>query len=269
MGLLVLLKILATSITLGSGGSGGDLAPSMFMGAMAGSAFGSIAHILFPSIATSAGAYSVVGMGAVVAATTHAPLMAILIIFEMTDDYKIILPLMVTCIISCLVARRLCGESIYTFKLIRRGINIKEGKEVNVLKSISVKDVMNPNVETVPQRLRLKELSEKLPKSKSNNFVVVNDKEEMIGVLTFIDYYSILHESALDDLILVKDIMTSNVVSVSIADNISTALEKIKVDDFSILPVVSPDNPLKLLGIITRRDILDAYDQMVLKKSLS
>jgi len=269
MGLLVLCKILATAITIGSGGSGGIFAPSLFMGSMAGGAFGLIAHELFPSVAVSPGAYAVVGMGAVVAATTHGPLQAILIIFEMTGDYKIILPLMITCIISTLVARRLCGESIYTFKLIRRGINIKAGKDVNVLSSMPVKNVMYHSVEMVPESLDLKQFAEKLPRSRSNNFVVVNDKEEITGVLTFLDYYDRLYSGKIDDHMVVKDIMTQDVVTVSIEDTLDTALEKITSKDFSILPVVAPDNHLKLLGILTRRDILEAYDQAVIKKAIT
>ncbi len=269
MALLVLFKILATSVTIGSGGSGGIFAPSLFMGAMAGGAFGSVVHSLFPSVAVSAGAYAVVGMGAVVAATTHGPLQAILIIFEMTGDYKIILPLMITCIISTLVARRLCGESIYTFKLIRRGINIRGGKEVNILSSMSVKNVMYHTVEIIPETCNLKEFAKKLPQSRSNNFVVVNDKEQITGILTFLDYYDNLFNGKLDDRMMVKDIMTPEVVTVSIEDNLGTAMEKITAGDFSILPVVSADDPLKLLGILTRRDILEAYDQAVIKKAIN
>ena len=269
MGLLVLMKILATSITIGSGGSGGIFAPSLFMGAMAGGAFGAVVHYFFPSVAASAGAYAVVGMGAVVAATTHGPLQAILIIFEMTGNYTIILPLMITCIISCLVARRLCGESIYTFKLIRRGINIRGGKEVNILSSMPVENVMYHTVEMVPESLNLKQFAEKLPQSRSNNFVVVNDKEEMTGVLTFLDYYDNLFNGNIDDRMVVKDIMTPDVVTVTIEDNLATALEKITAEDFSILPVVSPDDPLKMLGILTRRDILEAYEQAVIKKAIT
>ncbi len=268
MALLALFKILATSITIGSGGSGGIFAPSLFIGSMAGGAFGAVAHHFFPSVAVSAGAYAVVGMGAVVAATTHGPLQAILIIFEMTGDYKIILPLMITCVISTLIARRLCGESIYTFKLIRRGINIKAGKEVNVLNSMYVKDVMYHNVETVPESMHLKEFAEKLPESRSNNFIVVNDEEEITGVLTYLDYYEALFREKLDDQMVVGDIAARNVVTVSREANLSTALEKITTKDFSILPVVSQDNPLKLLGILTRRDILTAYDEAVTKKTL-
>ncbi|MCF8078697.1 MAG: chloride channel protein [Desulfobacterales bacterium] len=267
--LLVLGKIFATAITIGSGGSGGIFAPSLFMGAMVGGTFGVIANTLFPSVALSAGAYGVVGMGAVVAATTHGPLQAILIIFEMTGDYKIILPLMITCIISTLVARRLCKESIYTFKLIRRGINIKAGKEVNILKSIPVKNIMYHTVEMVPEKLPLAELAKRLPQSRSNNFVVVNDKEEISGVLTFVDYYEKLFDGHIGDHMRVEDIMTTDVVTVSIEDNLSTALEKITKGDFSILPVVSPDNPLTMLGILTRKDILEAYDQALIKRAIT
>jgi len=269
MALLVLCKILATSITIGSGGSGGIFAPSLFMGAMAGGTFGAVVHYFFPSVAVSPGAYAVVGMGAVVAATTHGPLQAILIIFEMTGNYKVILPLMITCTISCLVARRLCGESIYTFKLIRRGINIRGGKEINILSSMYVKNVMYHTVEIVPETLHLQEFAKGLPESRSNNFVVVNDKEEITGVLTFLDYYDDLFNGKLDSQMVVRDIMTPDVVTVSIEDNLGTALEKITAGDFSILPVVSADNPLKMLGILTRRDILEAYDQAVIKKAIN
>ena len=269
MGLLVLFKILATSITIGSGGSGGIFAPSLFMGAMAGGAFGSVVNYLFPSVAASAGAYAVVGMGAVVAATTHGPLQAILIIFEMTGDYKIILPLMITCIISCLIARKLCGESIYTFKLIRRGINIRGGQEVNILSSINVKDVMYHTVEIIPETFLLQDLAKKLPQSRSNNFVVVDEKEKITGVLTFLDYYDKLFNEKLDSHMMVKDIMTTDVATVSIEDNLSKAMEKISIGDYSILPVVSVEDPLKMVGIMTRRDILEAYDQAVIKKALN
>ncbi|RLC00174.1 MAG: chloride channel protein, partial [Deltaproteobacteria bacterium] len=241
MALLVLCKILATSITIGSGGSGGIFAPSLFMGAMTGGTFGAVVHYFFPSVAVSPGAYAVVGMGAVVAATTHGPLQAILIIFEMTGNYKVILPLMITCIISCLIARRLCGESIYTFKLIRRGINIRGGKEINILSSMYVKNVMYHTVEIIPETLHLQEFAKGLPESRSNNFVVVNDKEEITGVLTFLDYYDDLFNGKLDDQMVVRDIMTSDVVTVSIEDDLATAMEKITAKDFSILPVVSPD----------------------------
>ena len=166
MFLLILCKIFATSVTIGSGFSGGIFAPSLFIGAMAGGFFGTVVHGLFPEVTASHGAYSIVGMGAVVAGTTHGPLSAILILFEMTGNYRIILPLMIACILSSVAARQLFEDSIYTLKLARRGVNLRAGKEINVLSSIPVREAMNPDVETIPENLSLGKLAERISRSK-------------------------------------------------------------------------------------------------------
>jgi CIC family chloride channel protein len=268
MFLLVVFKILSTSITIGSGGSGGIFAPSLFVGAMAGGFFGTAVHHIFPEVTATPGAYSLVGMGAVVSGTTHGPLSAILILFEMTGDYKIILPLMIACIIGCLASGQLLKDSIYTLKLARRGVNIRAGKEVNVLKSISVKDVMNPEVETMPENITLGRLAEKMSKSKNNSFPVVDEDGNLTGILSFLDYRDVVFDENLKDLVVAKDIATRNVVTVSLDDNLYNAMEKITSKDFSILPVVSPSTQSQLLGVLTRRDIIGAYNKAVIKKSI-
>jgi CIC family chloride channel protein len=265
---LVPAKILATSITIGAGGSGGIFAPSLFLGAVAGGFFGAVVHHLFPGITASPGAYSIVGMGAVVAATTHGPLSAILILFEMTGDYKIILPLMLSCIISAIAAGQLLRDSIYTLKLARRGIDIKEGKEVNVLKSMFVKDVMNPNVETIAEALPLGQIANVISKSKFNSFPVLNAQNQLIGILSFNDYNETIFDEDLKDLVVARDLATTNLVTISMDDNLWTALEKISAKDFAVLPVVSAQDPNKLEGVVSRRDIIGAYNKAVLKKSL-
>ncbi|MBW1768813.1 MAG: chloride channel protein, partial [Deltaproteobacteria bacterium] len=265
---LALCKILATSITIGSGGSGGIFAPSLFIGAMVGGFFGTVAHQIFPEATASPGAYSIVGMGAVVSGTTHGPLSAILILFEMTGDYKIILPLMIACIISSMASSQLLEESIYTLKLARRGVNIRDGKEINVLKSIRVKDVMNSEVETIPENLSLGRLAEKISKSKYNSFPVVVGDDNLTGILSFFDCRDVIFDKNLKNLVVAKDLATPEVVTVSLDDNLYNALEKITLKDFSILPVVSPDNPSQLLGVLTRRDIIGAYSKAVIKKSI-
>ena len=111
---LIFIKLAATSVTLGSGGSGGIFAPSLFLGAMTGGFWGSVVHHLWPSITAGPGAYAMVGMGAVVAAATHAPLTAMIIIFEMTGDYQIVPPLMAGCVIASILSTRLKRTSIYT-----------------------------------------------------------------------------------------------------------------------------------------------------------
>jgi CIC family chloride channel protein len=266
--LLVVAKILATSITIGSGGSGGIFAPSLFVGAMAGGFFGILVHTLFPAVTASPGAYSIVGMGAVVAATTHGPLAAILILFEMTGDYKIILPLMFSCIVGAIASSQLLRDSIYTLKLARRGIDIKEGKEVNVLKSINVKEVMSHSVETIPEGCALETMADKISKSKFNSFPVLDVDHKLVGILSFNDYSEALFDEDLKHLVVAKDLATSRVVTVAANDNLYTALEKISREDFATLPVVAADDPGRMVGIISRRDIIGAYDKAVLKKSL-
>ncbi len=266
--ILVIYKIMATSITIGSGGSGGIFAPSLFLGAMAGGFFGTVVHQLFPAITAAPGAYSIVGMGAVVSATTHGPISAILILFEMTGDYKIILPLMTTCIISTLFAGQFLKDSIYTLKLARRGTDIRAGKEVNVLKSIAVKDIMNAQVETIQEDMKLSALAEMISKSKFNSFPVVDKMRNLTGVLSFIDYHEAVRNEDLQDLLITKDLATLNVVQVTPENNLLDAFEKITLKDFSILPVVVSETNPRLLGIVTRRDIIGAYDKAVIKKTL-
>jgi CIC family chloride channel protein len=265
---LVLVKILATSITIGSGGSGGIFAPSLFLGAMAGGFFGAVVHSLLPGVTAHPGAYSIVGMGAVVSATTHGPLAAILILFEMTGDYKIILPLMLACIIATIASGQLLRDSIYTLKLARRGVDLKQGKEVNVLKSMFVKDVMNVNVETIPEALPLEKMAEQISKSKFNSFPVLDEQNRLIGILSFNDYCEAIYDEDLKDLVVAKDLATTELVTVSLDDNLYTALEKISSKDYAVLPVVAAEDSARLEGVVSRRDIIGAYNKAVIKKSL-
>jgi len=266
--LLLLGKILATSITIGSGGSGGVFAPSLFLGSMAGGFFGVVVHTLFPDVTASPGAYSIVGMGAVVSATTHGPMSAMLILFEMTGSYKIILPLMLSCIIGTIAARQITKESIYTLKLIRKGVNIESGKEVSVLRAMRVKEVMNPNVETIPEDLSLVDMADKISKSKYNSFPVINSENRLAGIISFNDYHEAIFNKDLRGIVVAKDLATDHVVTVLSDDDLYTALEKISTRDFSTLPVVSSQDPLRLEGVISRRDIIGAYEKAVIKKSL-
>jgi CIC family chloride channel protein len=267
LGSLIILKMLATSISLGSGGSGGIFAPSLFIGSMTGGAFGYLAHTIFPSVTALSGAYSLVGMGAVVAGTTHGPISAILILFEMTDDYKIILPLMVACIISSLLASQLKRGSIYTLKLLRRGVDIRAGKEINVLRSLSVGDFMSRHVETVSDDMPLKDLRNFVSNSKYISFPVLNTQGLLSGILSVSDYREALFSEDLERIVVVKDIATEMVVTVSRGDDLYTAFQRIADRSFETLPVVDEMNSRKVVGILSRRDIISAYNRAVIKKT--
>lgn len=265
---LTFLKILATAVTIGSGGSGGIFAPSLFIGAMAGGFFGIAVHALWPEVTAAPGAYGIVGMGAVVAATTHGPLTVILMLFEMTGDYKIILPLMITCIISALVAGQIFKESIYTLKLMRRGVDIRAGREINVLKSMEVREVMTSQVETIYEGAPLVDFSRTIAKSKYNSFPVIDKDRRLVGILSFADYRDAVFNEDLKDLVVAKDLTTHDVRTIETDTNLHEALAAITFKDYTILPVVSPEDDSHLVGVISRRDILGAYDKAILKKSL-
>lgn len=266
--ILVFVKIAATSLTIGSGSSGGIFAPSLFIGAMAGGSFGYFIHLLFPNITASSGAYGLVGMGAVLAATTHGPLHAILIIFEMTGDYKSIVPLMLSCIIAYIIASQINRESIFTLKLVRRGTDIKAGREVNIMKSLLVKDAMTKDVETVPETMHLNVLLQSTLSSKYSSFPVVDNEGLLSGIITFQDFKEIILEEVVEGLIVAKDISRSDVITITEKENLEDALEKIGFKNIEQLPVVDEDNPRKIVGILSRRDVFAAYNKALINRSL-
>ena len=263
--ILMFLKILATSLTLGSGGSGGVFAPALYIGAMLGGTFGSIVHYLFPTLTATKGAYALVGMGATVAAAAHAPLTNILILFELTGDYHIILPIMVSCIISHLVIRGLSPDSIYSIRLHKRGITIEAGLEVNVLKSLKVRDAMTADVEVIKENMPFSEITRHFTQSKYSNFPVVNREEELTGILSFQDIRQHIFEAELENLVVAKDIATTRVTTVTPSDNLKDALSKLAYRSVEQLPVVDARDPRKLVGILTRRDIITAYNKAIFK----
>ena len=261
---LVFLKIFATSITLGSGGSGGIFAPSLFMGATLGVFFGGLMHQLFPTITASPGAYALVAMGGMVAGTTRAPITAIIIVFELTNDYHIILPLMITAIISTIISSYFTRESIYTLKLVRRGIAIKEGSEVNVMKSIFIRSIYEKEFPVIHPQDNFNYVINKIVQTRGREFPVVNDNNEIVGIITVNTVKDFLFEKDdLKDVLIAADIMLTNFETVTLDDNCQTAIEKMRKFDFETLPVVENEKSRKIAGIVTMKDIQEAYNKEI------
>ncbi len=262
--ILVLAKIVATSVTLGSGGSGGVFAPSLFIGAMLGEGFGKLTQLLVPSIAIPPGACALVGMGAVFAGAAHAPVSAILILFEMTGDYKIILPLMITCIISTAVVREFTKDSIYTLKLRRRGIDYQNIRGMDLMEKIPVSEAMFKNLITVDETTPVRDAERMSQSTHHIGFPVVDLKGNLVGIVTHQDINKALDSGNAE--IPVKEIMTKNPIVCYPDESLRTALEKIGGKDIGRIPVVERDNPCHLIGLITRRSILVVYNQALRKQ---
>ncbi len=262
---LVGLKILATCLTLGSGGSGGVFAPSLFIGAMLGSSFGSLLHLAFPEIPVSTGAYALVGMAAVFAGAAQAPISAILILFEMTGDYKIILPLMIACVISTLVLKSISRDSIYTLKLKRRGIDILKIKKNDLMERIKVSEAMISNIITITDSASVNEVELLLKSSSHKGFPVVDDNGKLKGIVTRQDLNNALNRGKGG--MSIASIMTVDLILCYPEETLKVALEKLGERDIGRIPVVDHNDTSHLIGLITRKGIIAAYNLELQKQS--
>ncbi len=264
---LLIAKILATSISIGSGGSGGIFAPSLFMGAVLGGIFGQIVHSLFPYTTASPGAYALVGMGAVVAGTTRAPITAMLIIFEMTANYRIILPLMFACTIGLVISARLSRESIYTLKLVRRGINIYGGKELNVLKLLKVSQVMISGIELVSPSEPLTELATRMMASSHSQIFVVGNDNRIHGHISLENLRPILKDyESVCDVVIASDLMDEDVTVVNTEESLDMVMQVFGKSELDEIPVV---NKGQFVGTIRRSDVIEAYNREIFKLDMA
>ncbi|HUT97038.1 MAG TPA: chloride channel protein [Dehalococcoidales bacterium] len=265
LAILLLLKITATSLTLGSGGSGGIFAPSLFIGAMLGGALGSVAHLLFPAYIAPSGAYALVGMAAVFAGATRAPFTAIIMLFEMTRNYSIILPLMIAVVISVVISKVLNRETIYTLKLVRRGVDLRQLNKASPLREVTVEEAMTWDFPTVPPTMLVRDLVVRLRRTGHHGFPVVNEKEEFVGVVTIADVEAALTQASPSDLA-VRDIVSKSVVVAYPDEYIHDVLVKLGSRDVGRIPVVDRGNPKHLLGVLRRHDVLTAYSKSITRK---
>ncbi|HOW14202.1 chloride channel protein [Methanosarcina sp.] len=262
--ILFFMKILAFSFTLGSGGSGGVIAPSLFTGAMLGGAFGTAANLFFPGTIAESGAYAMVGMGAVFAGTARAPLTAILILFEMTRDYSLVLPLMFSCVLSNVMSNALHSESIFTEGLRRKGFKIRKGREIDIMESMFVKDAMVQHVQTVSEDKNVGTLIALMQASRHAGFPVLDSKGKLSGIVTLSDLRSKVKYGEVDKKI--GDISTRNVEVAYPDETLETVLKRLGSKQIGRIPVVDREDRTKLLGLITRSDVVNSYTKKVIEK---
>lgn len=255
--LLLLAKLILTPLSIGGGFYGGVFAPSLFLGATLGAAFGMGAGQVFPGLNIQPAAFALVGMAAVLAGAVHAPLTASLLLFEMTMDYRIILPLLFAVAFSLLISQRIQRDSVYNMGLERHGIRLDRGRDIEVLATIQVGEVMRLNPDTLAESMTLKQASDELARTRRQGMAVVNTQGELAGMLTLQDIDRALEQDRQNAA--VGDISTRDLTVTTPDETLADALERMSQRDLGRLPVVDRENPRHLLGILRRVDVIHAY----------
>ncbi len=254
--LLAIGKAVATSLTTTSGASGGAFMPSLFMGAAVGTGFALLAGEVWPS-PIETGAFAVVGMAAMFAVVGRAPLTAILMVFEVTGarDYQLILPLMLTATLGTFLAERFHPDSIYTMVLDHMGIRVRKTGEVDLLDTIDVGSVMASMPLVCLTGDSLSDVEERLHLTRSHGLPVL-ESGRLVGIVTLSDI-----ARAGSNRGTVADVMTARPATVVASTPVSTALERMAVLGVGRLPVVSEDDPERLVGVFRREDAVRAYHE--------
>ncbi len=262
---LPLAKLLATALTLGSRGTGGLFMPLLMVGGLLGGAFGACVHEWFPQGTAGQGAYALVGMGAVVAGATHAPLTAIMMIYEQTNSYLIVLPLMFTCIISSVTVRLLHTDSIHMETLRRRGIVLPRGPEESIMQTLSVRDVMHEEITAVRHNAPFTEVVERFLKEPYNNLYVVTEEGRYLGAVRLHALKEMLHQAAALPTVIARDIVDDTFPVLMPGQRLADTMEIFWREHAERLPVIESDSH-RLIGWLGKRDLFGVYSQEILRK---
>jgi CIC family chloride channel protein len=259
---LALVKLAATALTRGSGGAGGLFTPSLAFGALVGGAYGFLVHAEWPDIASPYGAYAAVGMAAVMAGTSHAPISAILILFEFTGNYELILPVMLASILSSLVARRLRSTSIYTEALRGRGVDLPWRMEEAVLAGLTAENLVRPDPQVLRPGEHYGDVVEKFLSTRRQRLFVVGADGKLLGAVSLHDIKHALDHPQTLTAVVAHDLMLPVDHTIRKDERLHRAAELFAHSDFERLPVIDGDG--RFLGLIAKRDLLAVYAQEVL-----
>jgi CIC family chloride channel protein len=263
---MVAAKILATTISLGGGFVGGMFAPSLFVGAAAGFAFGQVVNVIAPqSLSADPPAYAIAGMVAAMTGVIRAPITANLLLFELTHDYNLILPMMLVTAVCLVVVDRFAPDGIYQHGLKRKGIRLVYGRDIDLMQTLTVGEAMSNKLQIVKADLSASLLEEEFDKTGTHGLLVVDDDGLLCGIVTLQDLGRARERGALEGRT-VGEISTRDVVTVTPDVSLAEALTMVSAKDYGRLPVVDTDNPRQLVGLLRRRDIIRAYDIALQRK---
>lgn len=261
---LVVVKMLMTSVTLGCGGSGGVFTPAMFIGAALGGGFAGITNYLFPGTVADQGAFALVGMGAFLASATHAPLTAIFMAWELSQNIGSVVPAMLASVTGTLVARGLLADSVDTYELRRKGFDVHRSRPANILGNLFVRGLVTREFLAIPRSMGLADFVLHLTNTRYTSFPVVDEKGELTGLIQMEDLREILVHRDAWPYIIVDDIVHRDAATVKNTDTLYDAMNVMNARGIDEIPVVDPENPRRLVGMLRRRDVQSFYEKRLL-----
>lgn len=268
--LILLAKIVATPLTISSGGSGGIFLPSLMIGATLGAAWGKVTDLITPFTAAISGAYALVGMGALFAAVAHAPITAVLLVFEMTNNYRIIPALMVSSVIAFLLSSWIHPTSIYQDQLRRRGFKEPQPRGSNILKEKKVADVLSTDIAIVHSSDTLLMILSVFLSKSTPSLIVTDENGRYAGNIEFNDIREFISiTGVVSPIVCAVDILNSEVPFVVPGDTLDFVMHLFGRNATNIIAVVNNDKEQKFIGVISRSTIIDSYNKQMFDKELS
>jgi len=265
LALLLVAKAGVSVICAGGGFGGGMIGPSIFMGVVAGALFGLIAHQIFPDMSETYGAYALVACAAMMAAMLQAPMSSILMVFELSGNYQVMMPLMAACVIAALVKKAFSRHSAMTESLEERGIETGWGLERSWMRAVPVSRIPWKSIPSIPAHASLEALKEIYVKSGKGCVQVVDDDGLMVGLVTFADLQGCLLDSTLDQVMVAADIANHKVLTIAENASLLNAVTLLDRVEFEQMPVVAAGNPRKVLGILSRNVVFSTYHKLIVK----
>ncbi|MDM8522874.1 chloride channel protein [Desulfococcaceae bacterium HSG8] len=261
---LAIGKVMTTSFSIGSGGSGGVFGPSVVIGGAMGGVVGKLFHQFMPGVVAEPGAFVIVGMAGFFTAVSNTPISTIIFVSEMTNSYQLLLPSLLVCSVAYLASQR---WTIYEKQAKSRIDSPAHAGEffVDILQSVRVRDLMGlvKKVELIPQDMTFSEFKKYFSETKQHYFPVMDQHKRLIGIFSSTDIRSVLFAMGVENLILMKDICTSDIIVTTPTDDLNSVLQKFTEKNIDSLPVVRDDDPGILIGMLNRREVISFYNEMI------
>jgi len=265
---LAVMKLLMTGVTLGFGGSGGVFAPSMFIGAAFGSGLAVALNLAWPGAVADPGAFGLIGMGTFLAAATHAPLTAIFLLFELTRDYNVVVPILVSAITATTVARRLVPASIDEYELARRGLHLHSDGRTRVLRQFFVRGLVARDVTPIAEEATVAELVQAVSVSRHGGLPVVDGQGRFVGVVGIEDLRTVLLDSGSWSRIRVKELVRREVPVLRLSDTLFDALQLVVAHGVEEVVVVEDGEARSVAGLLKRSELQSFYQKRLLAREL-